>query len=249
MQNRYVGDLGDFGKYGMLRQLARSTELPMGINWYLHPDQDHLNDGRQTGYLNPLTRNLIQFRDLDPALYDTLRGIVEGGTRNVAKVRKAGILPPETTFFEDTLEFSGVDRGARDEARQKWIQRGLEATESAGVIFLDPDNGISQTVSATRRDGTKYCYPSEILQYLERGQSVIVYHHLGRQAPAWQQISDWKTKLSACFGLSNPPIALRYRRGSPRAYIIVTLSQHRTLIQNYVERFAHGPWSQHFQLA
>ena len=33
MQNRYTGDIGDFGKLGLLRQLSR-TGLSIGVNWY-----------------------------------------------------------------------------------------------------------------------------------------------------------------------------------------------------------------------
>jgi hypothetical protein len=35
MQNRYVGDIGDFGKFGLLR-FIEDTGLRIGINWYLH---------------------------------------------------------------------------------------------------------------------------------------------------------------------------------------------------------------------
>jgi|LFRM01.2.fsa_nt_gb hypothetical protein len=34
MQSRLVGDIGDFGKYGMLRCLL-SAGCRLGINWYL----------------------------------------------------------------------------------------------------------------------------------------------------------------------------------------------------------------------
>lgn len=44
MQNRYVGDIGDFGKLGLLRQLHK-TGLSIGVNWYLTPDETHNGDG------------------------------------------------------------------------------------------------------------------------------------------------------------------------------------------------------------
>ena len=40
MQNRYAGDVGDFGKLGLLRQLT-SSQLDIGVNWYLAPDESH----------------------------------------------------------------------------------------------------------------------------------------------------------------------------------------------------------------
>lgn len=35
MQNRYVGDVGDFGKYTLLNALA-SSGLRLGVVWYLN---------------------------------------------------------------------------------------------------------------------------------------------------------------------------------------------------------------------
>ena len=45
MQNQYVGDIGDFGKYGLLREIFGRPEVPesgcglrLGVAWYLSPD-------------------------------------------------------------------------------------------------------------------------------------------------------------------------------------------------------------------
>ena len=77
MQNRYVGDVGDFGKYGLLRALCRPSgaenrPLRLGVVWYLTTDETHNNDGRHIGYLEPTPKNLRDFRACDPDLYDTL---------------------------------------------------------------------------------------------------------------------------------------------------------------------------------
>ena len=50
MQNRYVGDIGDFGKLGLLRALS-SKGLSIGVNWYLTTDESHNGDGRHVDYL------------------------------------------------------------------------------------------------------------------------------------------------------------------------------------------------------
>ena len=50
MQNRYTGDIGDFGKLGLLRALQASG-LTVGVNWYLVPDENHNSDGRHVQYL------------------------------------------------------------------------------------------------------------------------------------------------------------------------------------------------------
>ncbi len=49
MQDRYVGDVGDFGKYGLLRALSgpfkSEAVLSLGMVWYLVPDQGNGGDG------------------------------------------------------------------------------------------------------------------------------------------------------------------------------------------------------------
>ena len=49
MKNRYVGDIGDFGKYALLRAFAEAR-IKVGINWDLIADNSS-NDGKFTDYL------------------------------------------------------------------------------------------------------------------------------------------------------------------------------------------------------
>ena len=72
MQDRYVGDIGDFGKYGLLRAISgmhdpvRNQHLQLGIAWYLFPDESHTADGKFTGYLEDEGDNHKKFRACDP---------------------------------------------------------------------------------------------------------------------------------------------------------------------------------------
>ena len=50
MKNQYIGDIGDYGKYGMLRYLEKSG-VKIGVNWYL-TENDDSNDGKFTTYLD-----------------------------------------------------------------------------------------------------------------------------------------------------------------------------------------------------
>ena len=52
MKDQYVGDIGDFGKYGLLRYL-NGRSLRIGVNWYLTP-RDGRTDGNHTEYLEDL---------------------------------------------------------------------------------------------------------------------------------------------------------------------------------------------------
>lgn len=81
MQNRYTGDIGDFGKMGLLRRI-RKADFSIGVNWYLTPDESHNGDGRHIGYL----RNEA-FRDCDEQLWQVLGDIVDSGKRQVGNWR------------------------------------------------------------------------------------------------------------------------------------------------------------------
>lgn len=78
MQNRYAGDIGDYGKLGLLRSLSR-TGLSIGVNWYLTPDEHHNGDGRVTAYLLD-----DSYRSLDEELFFSLQKIVSTENRSVS---------------------------------------------------------------------------------------------------------------------------------------------------------------------
>ena len=87
MQNRYVGDIGDFGKYHLLKSLCmednNELDLSLGVVWYLVSDENHNDDGKHIRYLEQTTSNLARFRSGDPALYDSLSEIIKAGKRDV----------------------------------------------------------------------------------------------------------------------------------------------------------------------
>lgn len=100
MQNRYVGDIGDFGKYGLLKALA-GDDLTLGIIWYLNAHEEQNADGNFTRYLcNPAASRL---RVCDAYLFDALAGVVRDNLRTVSVVRERGLLPRATLFHEVPL--------------------------------------------------------------------------------------------------------------------------------------------------
>ena len=68
MKNQYVGDIGDFGKYSMLRAFINAG-IKVGVNWYLTED-DGSNDGKFTDYLN---KGVL--RKYCPEVFDVLKFI------------------------------------------------------------------------------------------------------------------------------------------------------------------------------
>jgi len=258
MQNCYVGDVGDFGKYGLLRALSlsgsdASPALSLGVVWYLVPDEKKGNDGTYIDYLEEdAGQNGARLRRCDPSLYDALRRIVHSEQRGVLSVRTGGVLPVGTVFFEEPLIFAGMPhigpaaREARLRHRTGWLQRALAAIAGCDVVFVDPDNGFESGTKRHHKRGPKYAYFDELAPYLLRGQSLVVYHHMARNRPASEQIRLRLSQIAERLRGRDAPFALRYHRGTARAFFVVPTKAHSALLLDRAKRFASGPWSAHF---
>jgi len=253
MQDRYVGDVGDFGKYGLLRWLcgARHADdqppLRLGILWYLVPDESQVNDGKHTGYLDkPDT-----YRDCDPDLFDALFRIVKGRTRSVREVEAARLFPEDTVFYDTVLTYDTIRR--KDERlaqRENWLKGGLSETKACDIVFLDPDNGL-EVPSAPKhtKRAPKYAYYDEVRQFADRGQSLVIYHHLCRQGTTAEQVYARVKDLHERSTVENV-LPLILRRGTARAFFILPTPSHTSVIQSRLDAMKNHPWMirQHFDL-
>jgi len=251
MQDRYVGDIGDFGKYGLLRSLA--ADLSLGVVWYLVPDESHTNDGKDIRYLQPTLKNLTTFRDCDTDLYDMLGGIVRDSARSVKSVHERGVLPAGTVSYDDRLTYQGMPgigpdaKDARLAHRRLWVGRALAATPDCKIVFLDPDNGIEcRTTQRHEKRGPKYVYFDDVQAYLTRGQSVVIYHHFNYGSTPISQTHTLFARLNERLVGHQQMSALRYHRGSTRAFVVIPTPDHAPSLTRGVQRFMASPWSQHF---
>ena len=253
VQNRYVGDVGDFGKYGLLRRLTGMTDpetpepdLKLGVVWYLHPDECGNADGGHIGYLRPTNRNEAMYGACDPDLRVMLRALVEGGRRYVRCVQRSPILPEGTLYYDALLHYPpDMLRPIRVEVRARWLAGALRATVDADVVYLDPDTGIASDQMMYRKAGPKYTYMSDLRAFWERGQSLVIYHSLGRSEPVDDLIRE--TAALICDGLGTEPISLRYKRGSPRVFYVVSQPAHTGTITERIDRMLASDWCRHFE--
>lgn len=257
MQDRYVGDVGDFGKYGLLRVLSGLMGDPrfkLGVVWYLFPNEDHNSDGKHLGYL----LKPRDYRDCDEQLYDKLRNLLVDDLGQIMKANrllsiaeKSGLLPDDTIFYSDPLSYSRVPlNSARLSLRKEWITRALTQTVSADFVFLDPDNGIEcKSVPRTAKKGPKYVYWDDIDTFIEQGQSVVVYHHLNRIGAHQEQIKDIRGRMNERYGHGYESYAVIFRRGTSRAYFIIAAPRHKDLLNRRLAKMRSGPWSRHFDFA
>ncbi len=170
MKNQYVGDINDYIKYSIIRQLAATIGgNGVMVCWMLTPD-DGRTDGSLRGYLDAPER----FRPFDPPVYDALAAL-RRGPRSVAAV--------ESHCLIDTAEyFSGVLVDRLD-ARRAYFATLWRAVRPASLVFFDPDNGLGvPSVPKGRKNSAKYLYWDEFTETVRRGHSVVTYQHFPRVA-------------------------------------------------------------------
>jgi hypothetical protein len=249
MQNRYVGDVGDYGKYALLRHLCGSDKglfIRLAVVWCLFPDETFNNDGKHISYL----RNR-EFAKLDPDLHGALNLIVSQGRRDISNVAKSCGLPPSTVFFTQPVLFSGDRRATPAERiryRDAWLHECLHQTQNCELIFFDPDNGLEiPSVSKHHPKAGKYIYWDELALFWSRGDTLLIYHHLNRTAPATQQIQMLKFRFNSVFKQA-AVVPLVFRRGSSRVFWLLHRGDD---IGRELEHRASGllsaGWSRHFR--
>jgi hypothetical protein len=249
MQNRYVGDVGDFVKYALIRRLAgRQGEqpVPVGVVWCLFPDENHNNDGKHISYLQK-----TEFRELDDVLLNALQEIVATGNRNLSAVSSSNFFPRDTVFCEAIASAPKTPRVSRDDRaryRANSLDHCLSLTEKCDLVFFDPDNGLEvASVPKHHPNAGKYIYWDELTPFWSRGQTLLVYHHLNRTMPAAQQVRQlrdrFKVKLNGA-----TVVPLVFRRGSSRIFWLV---YRNSSLGEEIKRRAcdllGSEWSRHFR--
>jgi len=107
VKNQYFGDMNDYRKYGLLRALAATSGLRIGVCWMLTSD-DAGGDGELRAYLTRPGK----WRRYDPELYDALSGLLKWGTDRAVRHAQEWGLVPSAKYFEVLLR---DDAAARQE--------------------------------------------------------------------------------------------------------------------------------------
>lgn len=238
MQDQYVADVGDYGKYGLLRALTgvlpvATRRLLLGVVWYL-TRSDGSSDGSHRSYLAPA--NAKRFRPCDPDLHNSLKGI-DGFERSVAAVEQSGVLPGDTVYWSEI-----VPPGA---ARRSWADAAFRMVADCDLVFVDPDNGLApKSVRALSVRTPKYLFLDELQRGLHTHQSLIAYHHLDRSGSAAEQAQRHLTALREALPDHAEPWAVRFRRGTSRFYFVVPAVQHEVVLRERRDALLAGAWGQ-----
>ena len=242
LQDKYAGDIGDFGKLVLLRQLSliSSRQPRLGVNWFRSTTSDRgLNDGSYISYLasDPKADN---FRICDPSLYDILKRVVSI-SRSIQAIENEEILPVGTVFYSEPIPLSS-DFKQRIVQRVRWFEESRSKLGPADVVFLDPDNGIqSQKVKKSHIRAIKYAFVDEIRAYFDSCDIVIVYNHRDRTPSDRyrQKFVRVQNELDSSAQLR----VLHFKRFSARDYVFFHKKSARKVVQAVFDKLAAAPFN------
>ncbi|NYT04990.1 MAG: hypothetical protein GKC04_01255 [Methanomicrobiales archaeon] len=245
MQDRYVGDAGDFGKYGLLRTLLAMAgpATALGVNWYYFSGHgEESADGRHCRYLDPGYPRAARFRVCFPEIYDGLQDIVRSGRRHISAIEAEKIIGRNVTYYSAPVPDGRMPSAARIAARLHWFEQSLCALADCDILFLDPDNGMqAPSMKKSGKNAGKYFFFDECSRYFRRGQSLILYQHRNRLPKA-----RYDAGIRGLHAAIDPRAVLFVLRSLPfsvRDYIMLVHPAHEALFTALLSRLTHEKYA------
>jgi hypothetical protein len=210
---QYVGDIGDFGKLLLLKHLA-GLGFRLGINWVLTEDDDS-SDGKFRDYIRYRGRHCLCCCD-----QDLLEGIASLAKRPKPRRTIRDLEDLILKFSGNSLFYSEYFDGGS--SRSHCDDRAFEYLNPAAseLVFFDPDNGIGSNA----RSSAKHVSLSDLKRYWDRGQSLLIYHHLPQRQLAETVINQLRGRLQSFSGIQTQ--SYHFRRGTARVYMLCLQPRH-----------------------
>lgn len=170
MNNQFVGDVGDYTKFGMLREFEKAG-FSIGINWYKTADDPQKTGGSHTSFLDS------DGNQPDPYLSKVLRAIKDEVLPRTIESLMSNRLLARVEYYDNELDFHS-DKN-RKEKRRSWHEQAFNKLHTQDIIFLDPDNAFETSlIKPHHKKGDLYAGYEEAADYYRAGASVTVYNHL-----------------------------------------------------------------------
>ena len=237
MKNQYFGDVGDYGKYGLLRTFAQNG-ISIAVNWYLTDnvsDTDGSSDGKFTQYLQD-EKNKGKCPEVFAVLYSA---VIEQKRRDVSFIENSDVIPSARFFNERLPLIKRISKEERARIRKEWHRRGLRFCAGADLIFLDPDNGLRENLTKSPKMDVKYVLCEEAVDYYNSGGNLVYYCHKGRRSEdKWKEYKKMLLRYlpDACeFGLT-------FHRGTQRGFIFVVHPRDEKKYLEIADGFLKTSW-------
>ena len=236
MQDRYAGDIGDFGKIGLLKAL-QTRGLSVGVNWYRvdPPDSEKKADGT---FKNEDGKYLIpeKYWVCDENLAEQLTNIAKSDHRSIMSLERGNFIP-NAKYYNKSVPV--VDRG-------EWHKEALKYLKDTDVVFVDPDNGmLVESVGKSSIKSIKYAFYEEVRDYIEQEQSVLIYNHRCRKQEDvyFHEMCEKLEKITGILG--REILKITFPRCSVRDYLALPVSkEHAEKIQDAFASMEQGIWGQ-----
>ncbi len=242
MKNQYFADVGDYGKYGLLRFLAKHG-LTIAVNWYLTEDDESSNDGSIRGYLE---KEKEKDRIYDPDLFDVLKEMNDHKELDVSLFEERKLIPGAIYYkniVRPKLSEASLSSADKRSVRERWHQEALAGCAGVKLVFFDPDNGLKEGKPTARKDAVKFVYSSEAADYYDRDQDVVYYCHKGRRTPdQWEKAKNIMQKQCPDAVL----MGVTYHRGTQRSYIFAVHPEREKMYRDLLGRFLKTDWKKCF---
>lgn len=230
MQDRYVADVGDFGKFQLFRYLFNNDESPLNGKalsqiWFMHKGEgEENNDGRHIDYFERMVGT-------DEYLEHSLLDVIMRDKREVTELENLKLLKNAKFFYEE------VPKALED--RYLWLNMALTFSSKSQIVAVAPDNGMALKCNRVEKcfdlltlekhysqkvQPHKYIFADEVsyfyrLPYLE---ICIVYQHLSRCFPHDEQIFSLKNSLQNRYP---HVLAVKHKPYSARVFFFLSKSQ------------------------
>ena len=229
MQDRYVADVGDFGKFQLFRYLFNHPQSPLDGKklsqiWFMHQgEEEQNNDGKHINYFE-------RFKGSDDYLESSLLELIMRDKREVTELENLKLLPNATFFYQEVPKVL--------EDRYLWLNQALTFSNKSQIVAVAPDNGMALkckkeqqrfeflTLSdhySQKPSPHKYIFADELqyfyrLPYLE---VCIVYQHLSRCFNHNEQIASLLSDLQREY---SHVLAIKHKPYSPRVFFFLCKS-------------------------
>jgi len=234
MQDRYSGDIGDYGKFGLLRKLLKQG-FRIGINWYKVDPQGYERNSEGSFKQNDgKYRHYEEYSSCDSDLAMALMGIPDNA-RSISALQDLELING-ASYYDKSVP---VDNGKRKE----WFDASLKCLKEADIIFMDPDNGfeVKSVHNGTLRS-IKYVYYKEVEAYLAAGKSVVIYSHRCRKKRE-KYFTEILNNLVALPNVVRENIfVVTFNRFSVRDYFMIVQSKHRDMLEKAIIGMTSGIW-------
>ena len=236
MQDRYAGDIGDFGKIGLLKAL-QAQGLSIGVNWYLVEPMDTERKADGT-YKQEDGKYLIpeKLQVCDASLAEQLTKIAKSDHRSIRSLEQGNFIL-NARYYSEPVSVAG---------REEWHKKALDLLNDLDIVFVDPDNGmLVKSVGKKSVKSVKYTFYEEVRDYVRRGQSVLIYNHRSRKQET-QYFHEICYKLQEATGITETDILkITFPKCSVRDYLAVPASMdQREKIETAFTAMERGVWGE-----